>query len=283
MASLFSREEPNPELCVKYAHFASHMVRWQFKIIYWTMFVSNLLVLFIASWTYIRGQAALEKLAHNPGARRKRLRQSIFMCLGCVSVSTVIVVMEAYSILALQFCDGEDLISLYWSTWTMIQIGSLIAMIGIILALAHSLRGRQHPPWALALGTPVLVIAGFLHLFHDFTKKRIKKNRRRKSEFDDSMGPPMSQANTISVNPDEESEQDNEYKAQVIGLTFEGGPIVRFIDAVPETFPEHAELLGYCAQSKPIVMCKRNSIQFLMDSPAQVPPSASPSIRKGSA
>jgi hypothetical protein len=53
--------------------------------------------------------------------------------------------MEAYSILALQFCDGEDLISLYWSTWTMIQIGSLIAMIGIILALAHTLRGRQHP------------------------------------------------------------------------------------------------------------------------------------------
>lgn len=92
-----------------------------------------------------RGQTALEKLAHNPAARTKRLRQCVYMCLACVSVSTVIVVMEAYSILALQFCDGEDLISLYWSTWTMIQIGSLIAMIGIILALAHTLRGRQHP------------------------------------------------------------------------------------------------------------------------------------------
>lgn len=160
MSSLFTREAPNQELCEKYAQFASHMVRWQFKIIYWVMFVSNLLVLFVASWTYIRyalclivcifltgnrGQAALEKLAHNPGLRTKRLRQSIFMCLGCVSVSTVIVVMEAYSILALQFCDGEDLISLYWSTWTMIQVGSLIAMMGIILALAHSLRGRRHP------------------------------------------------------------------------------------------------------------------------------------------
>jgi len=92
-----------------------------------------------------RAQAAGEKLAHNSKARTKRIRQSVFMCLGCVSVSTVIVVMEAYSILALQFCDGEDLISLYWSTWTMIQVGSLIAMIGIILALAHTLRGRQHP------------------------------------------------------------------------------------------------------------------------------------------
>jgi hypothetical protein len=60
-------------------------------------------------------------------------------------VSTVIVVMEAYSLLALQFCDGEDLISLYWSTWTMIQVGSLIAMVGIILAMFHSLKERQHP------------------------------------------------------------------------------------------------------------------------------------------
>jgi hypothetical protein len=53
--------------------------------------------------------------------------------------------MEAYSLLALQFCDGEDLMSLYWSTWTMIQVGSLIAMVGIILALAHALNDRKHP------------------------------------------------------------------------------------------------------------------------------------------
>lgn len=60
-------------------------------------------------------------------------------------VSTVIVVMEVYALLALQFCDGEDLMSLYWSTWTMIQIGSLIAMVGIILAMLHSLRSSKHP------------------------------------------------------------------------------------------------------------------------------------------
>lgn len=33
----------------------------------------------------------------------------------------------------------------------------------------------QYRPWALALGTPVLVIAGLLHLIHDCTKKRVKK------------------------------------------------------------------------------------------------------------
>lgn len=60
-------------------------------------------------------------------------------------VSSTIIVMEAYSLLALQFCDGEDLMSLYWSTWTMIQVGSLIAMMGIILAMIHSLKNRRHP------------------------------------------------------------------------------------------------------------------------------------------
>ncbi|KAM5341182.1 hypothetical protein ACJ41O_015291 [Fusarium nematophilum] len=281
MASLLAREAPNPELCEQYAQFASHMVRWQFKIIYWIMFVSNLIVLFFASWTYTRGQDALERFSHNPGLRSKRLRQSIFLCMACVVVSTVIVVMEAYIIMALQFCDGEDLISLYWSTWTMIQVGSLIAMVGIILALAHSLRNRRHPPWALALGTPVLVIAGFLHLFHDCTKKRLKKKlQRSKMDFDDdTVGPPMSQANTISVNPDEESDSDNEYRGEVVGLTFDGGPIVRFTDAVPESLPEHAQLLGYCAQSKPIIICKRESVQFLADSPATAVPSAAPSCR----
>ena len=49
--SQFVKDE---ELCQQYAQFASHMVRWQFKIIYWTMFMSNLFVLFLASWTFTK-------------------------------------------------------------------------------------------------------------------------------------------------------------------------------------------------------------------------------------
>lgn len=69
----------------------------------------------------------------------------MLMCLACVVVSAGVVIMEAFALLALQFCDGENLISLYWSTWTMTQVGSLIAMMGIILAMAHSLGNRRHP------------------------------------------------------------------------------------------------------------------------------------------
>lgn len=95
--------------------------------------------------TLRRAQEALERFSPGSSQRIRRLRQSMIMCLVCVFTSTTIVIMEAYAIMALQFCDGEDLISLYWSTWTMIQVGSLIAMVGIILALANTLRNRRHP------------------------------------------------------------------------------------------------------------------------------------------
>ncbi|CAI6014165.1 unnamed protein product [Clonostachys chloroleuca] len=258
----------DPELCQKYAQFASHMVRWQFKIIYWTLFMSNLVVLFLASWTFTRGQKAIEQFSNEKRKRSKSLRLYIFLCLGCVAVSTTIVIMEAYSLLALQFCDGEDLMSLYWSTWTMIQVGSLIAMVGIILALAHALNDRKHPPWALALGTPVLVIAGFLHLFHDCTKTRIKKYRARNSDDDDddiNQGPPMSQANTIQA--PEDADEDDAVHGEFIGFTVEGGPIVRFSNRFgKDMLPRNAELLGFCNDDRPIVAYHKDSIRFISES-----------------
>jgi hypothetical protein len=92
-----------------------------------------------------RSLDVLEKFPIGTPERRRRLTRCIVFCLGCVLVSTVLVVMEVYALLALQFCDGEDLMSLYWSTWTMIQVGSLIAVIGIILALCHTIRDKKHP------------------------------------------------------------------------------------------------------------------------------------------
>lgn len=106
---------------------------------------SSLCIVCPDSNNLFRAQISLERCTPGSPKRSKRLRQSIFLCLACVCVSTAIVIMEAYVIMALQFCDGEDLISLYWSTWTMVQVGSLIAMVGIILAQAHSLRNRRHP------------------------------------------------------------------------------------------------------------------------------------------
>lgn len=44
----------DPQLCQKYAQFASHLDRWHFKILYWTLFITNLLVLFFGSWLYTK-------------------------------------------------------------------------------------------------------------------------------------------------------------------------------------------------------------------------------------
>jgi len=75
----------------------------------------------------------------------RQMRRCLFVCGLCTVVSVVAVVMETFALLALQFCDGEDLMMLYWSTWTMLQVGSVIAIFGVMLHIVHSLRGRKHP------------------------------------------------------------------------------------------------------------------------------------------
>ena len=67
------------------------------------------------------------------------------VCGVYAALSVVAIVMEVYALMALQFCDGEELMSLYWSTWTMMQVGSLIAIFGILLSVTNSLRGNQNP------------------------------------------------------------------------------------------------------------------------------------------
>lgn len=76
---------------------------------------------------------------------RKKLKLAIAIdtaiFLGCASM----LVIEVYALMALQFCDGEDLMSLYYSTWMMLQMGSEIAILGVILAMWHQLYDVRHP------------------------------------------------------------------------------------------------------------------------------------------
>lgn len=76
---------------------------------------------------------------------RTRLKRSLAACSVLFSMSAVMIVMETFCLLALQFCDGEDLMSLYWSTWTMLQLGAEIAILGILLALWHQICNIKAP------------------------------------------------------------------------------------------------------------------------------------------
>jgi hypothetical protein len=74
-----------------------------------------------------------------------KLKACMIYCSIFTVVSVVAVVLEVFVLMALQFCDGEDLMSIYWATWTMLQVGSLIAVFGILLHISHMMRGRKNP------------------------------------------------------------------------------------------------------------------------------------------
>jgi hypothetical protein len=89
------------------------------------------------------------KYAEQPNHDKSELNRKLKMAMAYTSVlflvAGIAVVMEVFSLLALQFCDGEDLMSLYWATWTMLQLGAEIAILGVILALYHALFDIKHP------------------------------------------------------------------------------------------------------------------------------------------
>lgn len=114
-------------------------------------------------------------------------------------VSLFLIVFEALDLLALQFCDLEPLASLYWSAWLSLQVGSVVAIFGITLHVRHMIKERKHPPWALALGTPVLVVAGLGHYFQGKLKrtaqdiKTLSRSRSRQPSRGRARDEPLSE------------------------------------------------------------------------------------------
>ncbi|KOS17044.1 hypothetical protein ESCO_005824 [Escovopsis weberi] len=135
---------------------------------------------------------------------------------------------------------------------------------GIILALAHAWRNRKHPPWALALGTPVLVIAGFLYLLYDCTSKRVKRGLVKKAGDAPITGSPSnSDINTVQV---DSGEEDGEIQGEFIGVTIDGGPIIRFNEAaasVTAGLDTQGEVIGIHDGDRPIVAYKKGCIRFV--------------------
>ncbi|KAI0841209.1 hypothetical protein F5Y06DRAFT_215616 [Hypoxylon sp. FL0890] len=166
--------------CPHYAQFAADLDRVHFDGIYWTLFFLVIGTLFVSSWIYQSTMNYREKPGFCEDTFRKKLKTSLFWCTVLFLLAAVFLVIEVFALLALQFCDGEDLMSLYWATWTMLQLGSEIAILGIDLALWHHLSNVRSPLWALALGTPVLVVAGLGHLIHVALRAFYKKARARR-------------------------------------------------------------------------------------------------------
>jgi uncharacterized BrkB/YihY/UPF0761 family membrane protein len=93
----------------------------------------------------------------------------------CFVLSFACIVLECFALFNIEFCDGEDLTQMYWGFWSILQVGSLIAIGGVLIQFWIILSGVGTPPWAVALGTPVLVFAAlawmFKHIFDGIWQK----------------------------------------------------------------------------------------------------------------
>ncbi|KAH6619800.1 hypothetical protein B0J18DRAFT_254295 [Chaetomium sp. MPI-SDFR-AT-0129] len=264
MASGFN--DIDPERCAHYARFASHLDRRSFDFIYWFLFGLVIFMLFLASWKYSGDLDKIQKLGLEPGSRahQNKMKKCMLICSIYAVVSVVAVVMEVFALMALQFCDGEDLMPLYWSTWTMMQVGSVIAIMGIMLAMFNSLRGSKNPPWALALGTPVLVVAGIGHAVHGAVHRRVKhvrsmsRGRKGRGAFgsasssnarlDVTTGQDLPMSRELTLRADESERDDPEIAAKFVGFTPDGAPILKFTDAdavnTSKFDPEHSVIVS---------------------------------------
>lgn len=120
----------------------------------------------------------MEKIEHlkTENERRQRLlRRGFTISFAGGLIGCVFGVLAAFTLLTLQFCDEEPLASLYWSTWTVLVVGGIVAIFGISLHIRHLINSSKLPPWALALGTPVLVVAGLGHYFQGKLSRKAQR------------------------------------------------------------------------------------------------------------
>lgn len=166
---------PEEDLCEHYGSFMHEVQRPYAEAMFWVFFVTVLFILFAASWRFGRVVERNEGVRVDDPARQARVYKCFYISMVAGVISLIIIIMECFVLLALQFCDNEPLSSLYWSVWTVLQVGAVVAVFGISLHTRHMIKGRKHPPWALALGTPVLVVAGLGHYFQGKIRRGTKK------------------------------------------------------------------------------------------------------------
>jgi hypothetical protein len=84
----------------------------------------------------------------------------------CFCISVLACSFQILALHAINYCYSEPLMHLYYPVLTLVSLTSTIAILGTCVNQAHVLLNRELPPFATALGTPVLVICATVHLAH---------------------------------------------------------------------------------------------------------------------
>jgi hypothetical protein len=106
----------------------------------------------------VRGLSQTEVAKLRKKVRRSRVKQLSFVSL-CLVLALTATTSEVFALFNIEFCAGEDLMQMYWSFWSILQVGSNIAILGVMVQFWIVLGDHETPSWAVALGTPVLVFA----------------------------------------------------------------------------------------------------------------------------
>ncbi|EKD14952.1 hypothetical protein MBM_06713 [Drepanopeziza brunnea f. sp. 'multigermtubi' MB_m1] len=123
----------------------------------------------------------VESQEHKIKNRRTRIKCLMWASL-CLALSASATVLECFAAFNIQYCDGEDLMQLYWGFWSVLQVGSNIAILGVMVQFWIVLGDVETPSWAVALGTPILVFAALGFVFRaiwiDFLQKLGRKRKQ---------------------------------------------------------------------------------------------------------
>ncbi|APA13925.1 hypothetical protein sscle_12g086950 [Sclerotinia sclerotiorum 1980 UF-70] len=213
----------DPVRCAHYARFFQHLTLTEANILYWFLFVFVLVLMCISSIQHHKSNnltAEFSKAGSSTPRQTRRLRRRRLHYLSiaslCFILALICVVLEVFAAFNIEYCDGEDLIQLYWGFWSILQVGSLIAILGVMLQFWIVLGNVQTPSWAVALGTPVLVFAALGYIFRHIGKSWICRKSSIESEDDTDVEKGSSEENEDAEENAKDEEKTGSWAARWI-------------------------------------------------------------------
>jgi hypothetical protein len=102
--------------------------------------------------------------AQNTEKNKRKNKQCLLISAICFIISGIAFTFQLLAYHDILYCHREALGHLYTPVLIVLSFGSIIAILGVSVAQMYILIGEQYPPFATALGTPVLVICSTVHL-----------------------------------------------------------------------------------------------------------------------
>ncbi|KAF7853371.1 hypothetical protein EAF04_010665 [Stromatinia cepivora] len=232
------------EQCLKHGHFMQSLSPGTVKSIFWVLFLIVLVMLTIATSAFTKStniathiknaelhptisRDLCQNLLSKSKAKHRRTQiRCIYVSSLCLIVAILCTVFEAFAASTLIFCHKLDMGFLYWSFWTLLQVGSTIAIFGIALAQLWSCMGRESLPVNVAIGTPVLIIAwlgvAFEYLFKGWLSEEAIKS------FETFVDGLMDSSRQSEAPSDAETSTPSIPTAELLGFTIDSRPIISF-------------------------------------------------------